>query len=111
MYKLQIKESPKQKLRAFHIDKRIYSRKFEKKYGYTSNFSTAGCRSWQEIAPMVYLYDYWIDLSSLSSLTSAQQTQFIQNVDKAAAIWNSTRMHDGTGTIVTLTKKPATVYL
>lgn len=73
--------------------------------GYSSTYLTTGCRQWQQM-PAFELYGwsqkYWIDESSLSPLNDTQKAEFIATVETAAAIWNSTRMHDGTGTIVNL---------
>lgn len=51
------------------------------------------------------LYKYWIDESTLSSLTNEQKAEFISKVDKTATEWNSVRISDYSGAIVNLQKK------
>jgi len=71
--------------------------------GYSSSYSS-GCRNWQVMPIISPLYKYWIDESTLSSLTPKQRTEFISNVDKAAAEWNSVRIADYSGAIVNIEK-------
>jgi hypothetical protein len=51
------------------------------------------------------LNKYWIDESTLSDLTDYQKALFIQNVDKAAAEWNSVRIADCDGAIIKLERQ------
>lgn len=50
--------------------------------GYSSNYHS-GCRNWQVMPIIGPLYKYWIDESTLSSLSDTQKNQFINNVDRA----------------------------
>ena len=72
--------------------------------GYSADYHS-GCRNWQIMPIISPLYKYWIDESTLSSLTDSQKAQFIFNVDKAASEWNSVRIADYSGAIVNLTKQ------
>ena len=54
---------------------------------------------------MTPTYKYWIDESTLESLTESQREIFIRYVDKAAEEWSSVRISDYTGQIVKLEKK------
>ncbi len=72
--------------------------------GYSSSYPS-GCRNWQVMPIISPLYKYWIDESTLSSLTSEQKAKFIFNVDKAASEWNSVRIVDYSGAIVNLEKR------
>lgn len=71
--------------------------------GYSSAYES-GCRNWQIMPIISPLYKYWIDESSLTSLTDAQRNTFITNVDNAAKEWNSVRLLDYDGPIVNLQK-------
>ena len=71
--------------------------------GYSSTYEF-GCRNWQIMPIISPLYKYWIDESSLTSLTDAQRNTFITNVDNAAKEWNSVRLLDYDGPIVNLQK-------
>jgi hypothetical protein len=67
--------------------------------GYSSSYH-CGCRNWQVMPIIVPMFKYWIDESSLSSLTAMQRAQFIADVDGAAAEWNIVRINDYLGAIV-----------
>ena len=71
--------------------------------GYSSAYES-GCRNWQIMPIISPLYKYWIDESSLTSLTDAQRKTFIMNVDNAVKEWNSVRLSDYDGAIVNLLK-------
>lgn len=64
--------------------------------GYSSSYPS-GCRNWQVMPIISPMFKYWIDESTLSSLTPTQRTQFIADVDGAAAEWNSVRINDYSG--------------
>ena len=53
------------------------------------------------ISPM---FKYWIDESSLISLSEDDKAEFIDNVDNAVAEWNSVRIADFAEEIVSLQK-------
>ena len=72
--------------------------------GYSSTYCN-GCRNWQVMPFYSPLYKYWIDESTLSSLTDTEKKLFIDNVDRAAAEWNSVRIASHSGTIVNLQKQ------
>lgn len=72
--------------------------------GYSLNYQK-GCRNWQVMPFMTPTYKYWIDESTLESLTESQREIFIRYVDKAAEEWSSVRISDYTGQIVKLEKK------
>ena len=72
--------------------------------GYSASYPS-GCRNWQVMPIISPLYKYWIDESTLSSLTSEEKAKFIFNVDKAASEWNSVRIVDYSGAIVNLEKQ------
>jgi len=72
--------------------------------GFSANYLTAGCRNWQLMPLFNPLNRFWIDEATLNVLTANQRIQFIRMVEDAAAIWNSTYMHDGTGRIINLTR-------
>jgi len=71
--------------------------------GYSSSYHS-GCRNWQVMPIIGPMFKYWIDESTLSSLTTTQRAQFIADVDGAAAEWNSVRINDYSGAIVNLQK-------
>ena len=72
--------------------------------GYSSTYHN-GCRNWQVMPIISPLYKYWIDESTLTSLTEAEKNKFIENVDKAAEEWNSVRIASYSGAIVNLQKQ------
>ena len=53
------------------------------------------------ISPM---FKYWIDESSLISLSEDDKAEFVENVDNAAAEWNSVRIADFAEEIISLQK-------
>ncbi len=72
--------------------------------GYSTTYQN-GCRNWQVMPIISPLNKYWIDESTLSDLTDYQKALFIQNVDKAAAEWNSVRIADCDGAIIKLERQ------
>ena len=72
--------------------------------GYSSTYKY-GCRNWQVMPIISPHYSYWIDETSLSSLTDLQKEEFIYTVEKAAEVWNSVRIADYLGPIVNLERK------
>lgn len=73
-----------------------------KESGYSATYSTNGCRNWQVMPFYLPFYKYYIDTSTMEGLTPSQQDIFIQNIRRAASVWNSTYMHDGSGQLVEL---------
>lgn len=69
--------------------------------GYSSGYHS-GCRNWQVMPIISPLYRYWIDESTLTSLSDSEKEQFIYYVNKAAAEWNSVRIANYNGAIVEL---------
>ena len=69
--------------------------------GYSSEYVNL-CRNWQLMLPLHNLNKYWIDESSLSSLSENDKKKFIDNVNKAAETWNSIRIVDCPLAIATL---------
>lgn len=52
--------------------------------GYSANYAS-GCKNWQVMPLFSPIFKYWIDESTLSSLTNEEKEEFIVNVDSAAA--------------------------
>lgn len=74
--------------------------------GYSSGYHS-GCRNWQVMPIISPLYRYWIDESTLTSLSDSEKEQFIYYVNKAAAEWNSVRIANYNGAIVELIEEPS----
>ncbi len=72
--------------------------------GYSASYAS-GCKNWLVMPKYSPIFKYWIDEATLSSLTNEQKEEFIVNVDKAAAEWNSVRIADYSGAIVNIEKQ------
>lgn len=72
--------------------------------GYSANYAS-GCKNWLVMPKYSPIFKYWIDEATLSSLTNEEKEEFIVNVDKAAAEWNSVRIADYSGAIVNIEKQ------
>ncbi len=72
--------------------------------GYSPMYAS-GCKNWQVMPIISPLFKYWIDESTLSSLSDVQKNEFICSVDKAAFEWNNVRIADYSGAIVNLQRQ------